>query len=280
MAQLDASIMNTRPIPSSGEALPVVGLGTYLAFDAAPGTPAYAGLPAVLDALFAGGGTVVDSSPMYGRAEETVGELLAARATPPAPFLATKVWTPGRAAGLQQMETSFRLLRAARIDLLQIHNLVDWRTHLPTLRQWKETGRIRYVGLTHYVASAHREVETVLRAEPFDTLQINYSIDEREVEARVLPAAQDRGVAVIVNRPFGAGALLRRLRDRPLPGWAPDLGYTTWAQLALAFVLGHPAVTCVIPGTSSARNMAENAAVGLRPPLSAAQRAALVTLAG
>ena len=272
--------MITRPIPSSGEALPVVGLGTYLNFDVTPGSPAYGALPAVLDALFAAGGTVIDSSPMYARAEETTGELLAARTPRPPAFLATKVWTTGRDAGRAQMETSFRLLRSPRIDLMQIHNLVDWRTHLPTLRAWKEQGRIRYVGLTHYTASAYPEVEAALRAERFDVLQINYALDDRGVEARLLPLAQDRGVAVLVNMPFGGGGLLRRLRGRPLPAWAGAAGFTTWAQLALAFVLAHPAVTCVIPGTGTPRYMTENAAVGSRPPLTAAQRAALIAALG
>lgn len=272
--------MTTRPIPSSGEALPVIGVGTYRGFDTAPGSPDYAALPGVLDALFAAGGTVIDSSPMYGRAEATTGELLAAR-TPRLPaFLATKVWTSGRDAGLKQMEASFRLLRTSRLDLLQIHNLVDWRTHLPTLRRWKDQGRIRYVGITHYTPSAYRDVEAVLAAEPLDFLQINYAVDDRAAEARVLPLARDRGVAVLVNMPFGGGGLLGRLRGRPLPGWAADAGAMSWAQLALKFVLAHPAVTCVIPGTGNPRNMADNAAAGHGPALTHAQRDALVQAVG
>jgi diketogulonate reductase-like aldo/keto reductase len=268
--------MTTRPIPSSGEALPVIGLGTYRGFDVAPGSADYEALPGVLDALVAAGGTVIDSSPMYGRAEATTGELLAARTPRPPVFLATKVWTTGRAAGIAQMETSFRLLRTRTIDLMQIHNLVDWRTHLPTLRRWKDEGRIRYVGITHYTPSAYRDVEAVLRAEPVDVLQINYAVDDRAVEARLLPLAREKGVAVLVNMPFGGGGLLRRLRDRPLPGWAAEAGATSWAQLALRFVLAHPAVTCTIPGTGTPRNMAENAAAGAARPLTAAECRALV----
>ena len=230
----------------------------------------------MLDALIAAGGTVIDSSPMYGRAEATTGELLAARTPRPTIFLATKVWTTGREAGIAQMEASFRLLRTLTIDLLQIHNLVDWRTHLPTLRRWKDEGRIRYVGITHYTSSAYRDVEAVLRAEPVDFLQINYAVDDRAVETRLLPLAQEKGVAVVVNMPFGGGGLLRRLRDRPLPGWAAEAGATSWAQLALRFVLAHPAVTCTIPGTGTPRNMAENAAAGAARPLTAPECRALL----
>ncbi len=271
--------MTTRPIPSTGEALPVVGLGTYINFDVTPGSADYAALPAVLEALFAAGGSVIDSSPMYGRAERTTGELLAARTPRPKAFLATKVWTSGKDAGLAQMEASFRLLQAPVIDLMQIHNLVDWRTHLPTLREWKKAGRIRYLGITHYTASAYRDVEAVLAAEPLDFLQINYALDDRAVEARLLPLAQDRGVAVMVNMPFGGGGLLRRLRGRPLPGWAAEAGATSWAQLALRFVLSHPAVTCAIPGTGTPRYMAENAAAGAARLLTAAERRLVVDAA-
>jgi diketogulonate reductase-like aldo/keto reductase len=268
--------MHTRPIPSSGEALPVVGLGTYINFDVTPGSADYRRLPDVLRMLFAGGGTVIDSSPMYRRAEQTTGELLGAVTPRPAAFLATKVWTSGRDAGIAQMEQSFKLLRTSRIDLMQIHNLVDWRTHLPTLRRWKSEGRVRYLGITHYTSSAYAEVEAVLKAESLDALQINYALDDRGVEQRLLPFARDRGVAVVVNMPFGGGGLLGRLRDRPLPGWAADAGATSWAQLALRFVLAHPAVTCVIPGTGNPRYMAENAAAGAARPLSDAERRDLV----
>jgi len=254
--------MNTRPIPSTREALPVIGCGTWIGFDQRPGTEEYKRLPGVLDALFAAGGTVIDSSPMYGRSEETTGELLAAAGQRDKAFLATKVWTSGREAGIAQMEQSFARLRTQRMDLMQVHNLVDWRIHLATLRGWKDKGRVRYIGITHYTASAYGEVEAVLKAEKLDFLQINYSLDAREAQQRLLPLAAERGVAVIVNLPFGGGGLLRRLRDKPLPPWAGEIGCTSWAQVLLKFVLSHPAVTCVIPGTSRAEHMADNAAAG------------------
>jgi len=275
-----AGRMTTRPIPSSGELLPVIGLGTYINFDVAPGSAGYRALPAVLDALFSAGGTVIDSSPMYGRAERTTGELLAAREPRPKAFLATKVWTHGREAGIAQMEESFRLLKTDRIELMQIHNLVDWRTHLPILRRWKEDGRIRYIGITHYTPSAYGAVEAVMKAEPLDFLQINYALDDRAAEERLLPLARERGIAVICNSPFGGGGLLQRLRGRPLPGWAAEVGAASWAQLALKFLLGHPAVTCAIPGTGNPRYMAENAAAGSGPALTEAQRRELIAAVG
>ena len=260
--------MNTRPIPSTKEPLPVIGCGTYVGFDHPPGTPAYAQLPGVVAALLDGGGSVLDSSPMYGRAEETTGELLAANGRRAEAFLATKVWTRGRAEGVRQMENSLRLLRTDRLDLMQIHNLVDWRTQLDTLRAWKDAGRIRYLGITHYTASAYPEVEAVLRAERLDFLQINYALDDRAAERRVLPLAAERGVAVLVNMPFGGGGLLRRLLGTPLPPWAAEIGCTSWAQVLLKFVLSQPAVTCAIPGTRRREHMEDNlrAGSGLVPP--------------
>jgi aryl-alcohol dehydrogenase-like predicted oxidoreductase len=259
--------MQTRPIPSTGQALPVIGCGTYVGFDQAPGSDDYARLPGVLDALFAAGGTVIDSSPMYGRAEETVGELLAAKGQRDRAFVATKVWTRGRAEGIHQMEASMKLLRTDRIDLMQVHNLLDWRTHLATLRDWKARGRIRYLGITHYTSSAYDEVEAVLRAERgIDFLQIDYALDDRSAERRVLSLAAERGVAVLVNMPFGGGGLLRGLIGKPLPSWAPEIGATSWAQVLLKFVLSNPAVTCAIPGTRRPEHMTDNAHAGLAPP--------------
>ena len=254
--------LRTRPIPATGEALPVIGCGTYVGFDVAPGSAEYQRLPGVLQALFGAGGAVIDSSPMYGRAETVTGELLAAAGSHGKAFLATKVWTHGRAEGIRQMEESLRRLRVERLDLMQIHNLLDWQTHLATLRDWKAAGRVRYLGVTHYTAGAYDALEAVMRAEPLDFVQINYSADEREAERRILPLAAERGMAVIINRPFGGGGLLRRLRDRPLPAWATDIGATSWAQVLLKFVLSHPAVTCAIPGTSRPEHMADNALAG------------------
>jgi diketogulonate reductase-like aldo/keto reductase len=270
--------MLTRAIPSSNEPLPIVGLGTYRGFDVEPSSPAYKQLPEVLSALFKKGGTVIDSSPMYGRAEQTTGELLSIHEPRSPAFLATKVWTRGREEGIAQMEQSFSLLQTDRIDLMQIHNLLDWQTHLPTLREWKEQGRIRYIGITHYTPTAYEEVEAVLKAEPLDFLQINYALDDRGVEQRILPLCRERGVAVICNRPFGGGGLLERLKGKPLPGWAAQVGVTSWAQLALKFLLSHSAVTCVIPGTGNPRYMADNAGAGFGPMLTGAQREQLIDI--
>ncbi len=221
-----SSAMRTCPIPATDEALPVIGCGTYVGFDVAPGSAEYQRLPGVLQALFGAGGAVIDSSPMYGRAEVVTGELLAAAGSHGKAFLATKVWTRGRTEGIHQMEESLRRLQVERLDLMQIHNLVDWQTHLATLRDWKADGRVRYLGVTHYTASAYDALEAVMRAEALDFVQINYSADEREAERRILPLAAERGMAVIINRPFGGGGLLRRLRERPLPPWAAEIGTT------------------------------------------------------
>jgi diketogulonate reductase-like aldo/keto reductase len=254
--------LHRRAIPSSGESLPVIGLGTWIGFDVGEADGERQRLGQVLATLLDGGGRVIDSSPMYGRAEAVTGDLVAAADARERVFLATKVWTRGREAGIAQMQESMRRLRTQRIDLMQIHNLVDWKVHLATLRDWKARGRIRYLGITHYTPSAHDEVEAVLRAEKLDFLQINYALDDRAVEQRLLPLAAERGVAVIVNQPFGGGGLLRRLRDRPLPPWAAEIGCTSWAQVLLKFVLSHTAVTCAIPGTSRPEHMADNAGAG------------------
>jgi diketogulonate reductase-like aldo/keto reductase len=255
--------MHKRPIPSSGEPLPVVGCGTWQTFDVGPGKEERAPLLEVLRVLFAAGGSVIDSSPMYGRSEQVVGELLSQMKAEDKSFVATKVWTSGRDAGIRQMERSIQLLRKQPLDLMQIHNLVDWRTHLKTLRQWKGEGRIRYLGITHYTASAYGELEAIMRAEKLDFVQLNYSLEDREAEQKLLPLAADRGIAVLVNQPFGGGGLLRSLANVPLPAWAAEVGCESWAQVLLKYVLSHPAVTCVIPGTGRPHHMVDNCRAGM-----------------
>jgi diketogulonate reductase-like aldo/keto reductase len=200
---------------------------------------------------------------MYGTAESVVGDLAAELGITERLFLATKVWTSGREAGVAQMEQSFRRLRARRVDLMQIHNLLDWRTHLRTLREWKAAGRIRYLGVTHYTSGAYEELERVLRSEPLDFVQLNYSLGEREAERRILPVARERGVAVLVNRPFSEGGLFQRVRGQALPAWAAEFDCESWAQFFLKWILAHPAVTCVIPGTSRPQHVVDNVRAGL-----------------
>ena len=256
-----ASIL-ARPIPASGETIPAVGLGTWRTFDVGTGSAARAPLREVLQQFVALGGRVIDSSPMYGAAEGVVGDLATDLGVADALFLATKVWTSGRDAGIAQMDRAMKLMRAKRLDLMQIHNLLDWRTHLRTLREWKQAGRIRYLGVTHYTSSSYDELERVLAAERLDFLQINYSLGEREAERRILPLAKDRGVAVLVNRPFSEGNLFSRVRGEALPAWAAEVDCESWAQIFLKWILAHPAVTCVIPATSKAQHLVDNMKAG------------------
>jgi diketogulonate reductase-like aldo/keto reductase len=258
-----ASSILTRPIPSSGEAIPVVGLGTWRTFDVGPAPAERAPLKTVLQRFVELGGRVIDSSPMYGTAESVAGDLAAELAVTDKLFFATKVWTSGREAGVAQIEQSFRRFRTKRLDLLQIHNLLDWKTQLRTLRDFKQTGRIRYVGVTHYTASAYDELERVLRSEPLDFLQVNYSVGEREAERRILPLAAERGIAVLVNRPFSEGSLFQRVRGKALPAWATEIGCESWAQLLLKWVLANPAATCVIPATSRPEHLVDNMKAGV-----------------
>jgi diketogulonate reductase-like aldo/keto reductase len=273
--------MHTRPIPATREPLPVVGCGTWRTFDVGPSPGERAPLTDVLRILFDAGGSVIDSSPMYGAAEGVVGDLLTAMNARDKAFIATKVWTEGRDAGIAQMQRSMKLLHAERIDLMQVHNLVDWRTQLATLRAWKKDGRIRYLGITHYTPSAYRDLESVMRAERPDFVQLDYSVADREAEQRLLPLASEMGIAVIVNQPFGGGGLLRSLSARPLPAWAPDIECESWAQVLLKFVLSHPAVTCVIPGTGRPEHMKDNVRAGFgRYPDAALRQKMIATLAG
>ena len=255
--------MNTRVIPSSGEELPVIGLGTWQSFDAGPSAAERQPLEEVLALFVKMGGRVVDSSPMYGRSETVVGEIATKLGLQGSLFLATKVWTTGKGAGVEQMERSRQQLQAKRIDLMQVHNLVDVDTHLAILRDWKRQGRIRYLGITHYTASAYAEVARLLSRESLDFVQINYSLLEREAEERILPLAQERGVAVIVNRPLGGGGLFSRVRGQQLPAWAGEFDCRSWAQFFLKWVIAHPAVTCAIPATSNVRHLEENMQAGL-----------------
>jgi diketogulonate reductase-like aldo/keto reductase len=265
--------MQSRPIPATGEALPVVGCGTWRTFDVGPEDAARAPLREVLQVLFDHGGSVIDSSPMYGAAEAVVGDVVAGMGERDRAFLATKVWTRGREAGIAQMRESMRLLRATRLDLMQVHNLVDWRTQLATLRDWKADGRVRYIGLTHYTPAAYGELESALQAARPDFVQLDYAANDRTAERRLLPLARSLGVAVIVNQPFGGGGLLRSLAAKPLPAWAAAIDCTSWAQVLLKFVLGHPAVTCVIPGTGRPEHMRDNAQAGFGAWPDAALRA-------
>jgi diketogulonate reductase-like aldo/keto reductase len=262
-AAAPAPRMATRRIPASGQEVPVIGMGSADTFDVhAAGYPP---LREVLRGLVAGGGSVVDTSPMYGRAEAVLGSLVAELELRPRLWLATKVWTRGREAGARQIEQSFARLRTERLELLQVHNLLDWREHLPTLRALQDAGRVRYAGITHYRADAHAELERVLGEERFDWLQVNYSLAEPEAEARLLPFCRDRGIAVMVNRPFADGALFARVKGRPLPPWAAELGCASWGQFFLRYVASHPAVTCVIPATSRPQHVVDNCAAGRAP---------------
>jgi diketogulonate reductase-like aldo/keto reductase len=255
--------MLTRVIPSSGERLPVIGLGTWQAFDVDLTMDNRRQLEEVLSLFVKLGGRVIDSSPMYGRAEEVIGELTAALGIRDKVFLATKVWTHGKENGIKSMEHSMALLRRKRVDLMQVHNLVDVQTHLATLREWKQQGRIRYLGITHHEAGAFPDVEKIMRSEKLDFLQINYSLMEREAEERVLPLAQERGVAVIVNRPFGAGDLFSKVRSKPVPGWAAEFDCHSWAQFFLKWIVGHPGVTCAIPATDKPVHLEDNVQGGV-----------------
>jgi diketogulonate reductase-like aldo/keto reductase len=248
----------TRPIPATGEALPVIGLGTSDTFDVDPAAAVGGTVGEVYDAFVAGGGTVLDSSPMYGRAEAVLGALMQVRANRQRMFVATKVWTRGRDAGAKQIAASMRLLGTPRLDLLQIHNLLDWREHAVTLRELQAKGTIRYTGITHYTVASHADLKAVLAAQKFDFVQLNFSIATRDAENALLPFCQDRGIAVLVNRAFEDGRLFEITRGRPLPPWAADFDCTSWAQFFLKFVIAHPAVTCVIPATSKPKNQLDN----------------------
>jgi diketogulonate reductase-like aldo/keto reductase len=265
--------MHARAIPSSGEALPVIGLGTWQSFDVGADAAARRALSEVLKTLFDGGGRLVDSSPMYGRSESVVGDLCAALGICEPLFMATKVWTQGREQGIREMQRSIERMRAGRMDLMQVHNLLDVDTHTRTLLEWKAQKRVRYIGVTHYASSGHAAVERALRTKQYDFAQINYSLDEPESDRSLLPLARELGVAVLVNRPFASGGMFRRVRGKPLPPWAAELGIESWAQYFLKWIVSHPAVTCAIPATSNPAHMRDNLAAGLGALPDEAQRA-------
>ena len=259
--------MLTRSIPATGEAMPVIGLGTYQVFDVGRNPANKPALRQVLERLFAAGGRMIDSSPMYGTAEAVTGDLLAEMKARPKAFLATKVWTTGKDKGIAQMRQSAERMRTEVIDLMQIHNLVDWQTHLATLRRMKDAGQIRYLGITHYTTGALDDLARIIAREQVDFVQLGYSIETREAEARVLPLCAERGVAVIVNQPFEQGSLFRKVRGRALPDWAHEFDCASWAQFFLKYLIGHPAVTCLIPATDKPDHMADDllAGVGKQP---------------
>jgi diketogulonate reductase-like aldo/keto reductase len=251
----------TRAIPRSGERLPAVGLGTWQVFDVPPARLAETELPAVMKRFTELGGKVIDSSPMYGNAEAAVGALSAAQNSRAALFLATKVWTSGREAGIRQMETSAKLMQAGKtIDLMQVHNLLDLKTHLPVLREWKKSGRIRYLGITHHTQGSHAELERLVKTGDFDFVQINYSLEEPEADVRLLPACAESGTAVLINKPFSQAGMFSRVRGKALPPWCADIDCSSWAQYFLKWIIGHPAVTAAIPGTKLVRHIEDNMA--------------------
>jgi len=243
--------------------LPVVGLGTYQSFDVGSGAAEREPLKEVLRLFAAQGGKLVDSSPMYGPSESVVGDLATALGITAQLFMATKVWTSGREGGIRQMEDSLRRMKVERMDLMQIHNLLDWKTQLATLKQWKATGRIRYIGITHYHSGAYGELERLMKTKDFEFAQFNYSIAEREAEERILPLANELGVAVIVNRPFAQASLFARVRGKEVPSWAAEFDCKSWGQFFLKYILGHSAVTCVIPATGKPQHLLDNIGAGV-----------------
>lgn len=257
------SKMHERPIPATGERLPVIGLGTSDVFDVGKSAAEREPLEEVLRIQLQAGGSLLDTSPMYGNSEEVAGDLIAKLQFHPKMFLATKVWTRGREAGMQQIENSMRLLKSTRLDLIQVHNLLDLDVHLKTLRALKEQQRIRYVGITHYTVASQSDLAAVIEREPLDFVQLNYSIVTRNAEQRLLPLAAEKKVATLINRPFEDGALFGRVRGKPLPPWAAEIDCTSWAQFFLKFIVSHPAVTCVIPATAKPHHMSDNVKGGL-----------------
>lgn len=265
-----------RAIPSTGEQIGVVGLGTWQTFDVGNSISQREPLIGVLNALREGGGNVIDSSPMYGSSEQVVGDLTAEMNLQEQLFFATKVWTSGKQSGIDQMNSSIRKMRSNPMDLMQIHNLQDWKTHIKTLYEWKEKGLIRYIGITHYLDGAHDDLERIIKSENIDFVQVNYSISNRNVEKSLLKSAQEYKVAVLINRPYSGGSLFRKVKGRQLPEWALEFDCTSWGQFFLKYLISNPAVTCVIPGTSKEKHMKDNLGAGMGRLPDAATRKRMV----
>lgn len=259
---MDTSQLIQRKIPSSGEQIPVIGLGTWQTFDVGRDASKRETLEEVLKLFVEGGGKLIDSSPMYGSAEEVVGELAAKAAVLSTLFMATKVWTSGEEKGRKQMTHSMELLHASPLDLMQVHNLVDYKTHLKTLQAWKEEGKIRYTGITHYTTASYPELIRVMKEYPVDFVQFNYSLQTREAEKTLLPLAADLGVGVLINRPTEGGNLFSRVKGKELPDWAIEFDCHSWAQFFLKYVVSHPAVSCAIPATANPRHLKDNMQAG------------------
>jgi diketogulonate reductase-like aldo/keto reductase len=255
--------IRSRPISSTGEMLPVVGLGTWIQFDVGTSDEDREPLRQVLSTMREQGGKVIDSSPMYGRSETVVGDLTQEMGDQADHFFyATKVWTSGQNEGIRQMQSSFQKMKRETMDLMQVHNLQDWKTHLQTMNQWKKEGKIRYTGVTHYTPSAHNQLEQIVKSKAVDFIQVNYSIIDRNAEKSLLPAAKDHGVAVIVNRPYASGNLFSKVKGKALPEWAMEYDIQSWGQFFLKFILSNDAVTCVIPGTSNPKHLLDNMGAG------------------
>ena len=256
--------MLRRTIPSSGESLPIIGLGTSRVFDVDPEDREELKIrKEIIEVLLNNGGSLVDTSPMYGQSEDLIGAILNDYPRRNELFLATKVWTKGKTEGEQQISESFKKMNTTKMELIQIHNLVDWKTQIKTLRQMKESGEISYIGITHYKSSAFKEMEDIIKKEPIDFAQFNYSIGERDAEERLLPICQDYGVATIINRPFMRGKLFRSFKNQTLPNWCKDYDISSWGQFFLKYIIANPAVTNIIPATSKSKNMLDNSIAGM-----------------
>ncbi len=267
-----ASSAITRAIPSSGEMLPVIGMGSSRTFDVDLTPKLRKQLQEVLSIFFTSGGTLVDSSPMYGRAESVLGALHPSVKGSEKMFAATKVWTEGKDKGIAQMQQSMERMAVPAFDLIQVHNLVDWKTQLNTLKKWKTEGKVRYIGITTSHRQKHSEIAAVMRSEPIDFVQFSYNIENRLAEERLLPLAQERGIATLINRPYQMGTLFKKSKAKALPDLARELGCESWGQFYLKFILSHPAVTCLIPATAKPRHMRDNMAAGFGPVPNAKQR--------